>query len=53
MSDSWSAQKAASLKAKAEQKRIKQETELRRQNVINARATTKNIFGRSTQARVN
>jgi hypothetical protein len=52
MSDSWSAQKAASLKVKAEQKRIKQETELRRQNVINARAT-KNIFGRSTQARVN
>src|SRR5882762_7220223 len=38
MSDSWGAQKAASPKAKAEQERIKQETELRAQNFINARA---------------
>lgn len=38
MSDSWGAQKAAALKARAEKERIKQETELREQDFINQRA---------------
>lgn len=38
MSDSWGARTADALKAKAERERIAQETELREQDFINARA---------------